>query len=67
MGGFGESAGTDVPSPIPAPNCQRGRFCLQPRLHGGKISIFGAPNGAISAGIPTNGKDDITTANDVII
>ena len=35
MGGFGESAGTDVPSPISAPNCQRGRFCLHPRPHGG--------------------------------
>jgi hypothetical protein len=55
MGGFGESAGMDVPSPIPAPNFQRGRFCLHPRPHGGKIPIFGAPNGAISTEIPTNG------------
>ncbi|PNX75110.1 hypothetical protein L195_g031041 [Trifolium pratense] len=48
---FGESARTDYSSPIATPKCLRGNFCLHPLPPREKISVFGAPNGAISAGI----------------
>ncbi|PNX94634.1 MADS-box protein CMB1-like [Trifolium pratense] len=50
MDGFGESAGADASSPIPAPKCMRGEFFLHPYPHGDKIFVFGGSNGAISAG-----------------
>ncbi|GAU10633.1 hypothetical protein TSUD_421110, partial [Trifolium subterraneum] len=40
--------------PDPCPELPPGKFCLHPRPHGEKISVFGSPNGAIHAGIYSN-------------
>jgi hypothetical protein len=61
MDGFGETAGTDASSPIPAPKSPRGSFSLHPRPHGGKISIPRAPR-TIPAGISTD-KCKLTSLN----
>ncbi|PNX77534.1 hypothetical protein L195_g033502, partial [Trifolium pratense] len=50
-----ESAGMDASSPIPAPKSHRGSFYLHLHSHVEKILIFGALNGAIPAGIRSNG------------
>ncbi|MCI64764.1 hypothetical protein A2U01_0086022, partial [Trifolium medium] len=42
-------------SPIPAPKCLQRSFCLHPRPHEEKISVFGSQNGAIPTGIRSDG------------